>query len=664
LIVAVAIPFSLLVTCGAMLVTGFNFNVLTLLGLMLGVGMLVDNAVVVIENIYRLQRQGVPSVRAAREGARQVALAVTAATATTLIVWSWLFIAEKDQLTIYVGEVALVLCLAVSCSWLISLTFIPLAAARFVPHRELRPGFFETRLAPAYRKLMRRTMRARALTLTCLLGLAATAVIPFSLIEIQGNPREQTRDVAIYYRIYDQVTKEVAEGYVNRIEDWLDSRRDELGYEYVYSWYSETQGTQTRVYLPDEATNERAIERLRDQLQTGLPVIPGVEFELGDMRHHHHEPSRAATARVALHGEDPEYLEGLARDVEQRMRGLPDLVEVYGPSLEGRREARILVDAERARALDVTPRDVADVVAFWFRGQQLRRFEGPRGEVELIVGLPETAKPGLDSIPDLQIPRADREPITLGAVAEVVVTRTPPHIIRVDRKTTSHVTVEFDDDAVTTEEAQERVAQRMEGLELPEGYAWDWGQRRHREGDALATMGTGVVLSLILVLLLMAALFESFSQPLAILITLPLAFFGLVFEPVAFIGLIILIGIVVNNGIVMVEHVNALRRQGRSREDALIEGCGDRLRPVLMTAITTVVGLTPLALSKFTVAGVYIDSMAVGMIGGLLSSSLFTLLALPVWYTTVEDVGAILAGLLPRWWGRLAAGGVLTRTPR
>jgi HAE1 family hydrophobic/amphiphilic exporter-1 len=206
-----------------------------------------------------------------------------------------------------------------------------------------------------------------------------------------------------------------------------------------------------------------------------------------------------------------------------------------------------------------------------------------------------------------------------------------------------------------------------------------------REDEGLQAMGFGILMSLVVVVLLMAALFESISQPLAILITLPLGFFGagwslwlcgFKLDVLALIGVIILIGLVVNNGIVMVVHVNALRRQGLTREAALVEGCGDRLRPVLMTAITTVCGLVPLALSpvlrsmawatlgielsQFTVAGVYIESMAVALMGGLVSSTLFTLVALPVWYTTIEDLGALLAGLVARGSG---AGGRL-RWPR
>jgi HAE1 family hydrophobic/amphiphilic exporter-1 len=166
------------------------------------------------------------------------------------------------------------------------------------------------------------------------------------------------------------------------------------------------------------------------------------------------------------------------------------------------------------------------------------------------------------------------------------------------------------------------------------------------------------MLALVVVVLLMAALFESFSQPVAILITLPLAFTGAFWslwlsgfplDVIAFMGVIILIGIVVNNGIVMVDHVNSLRRQGRERTEALLEGCGDRFRPVLMTAVTTLFGLLPLALSDFTVVGVYIDSMAVAVAGGLATSTLFTLIGLPVWYTAIEDIAVVLLQVLPRF---------------
>jgi HAE1 family hydrophobic/amphiphilic exporter-1 len=657
LIVAVAIPFSLLVTCGVMFAIGMELNVLTMLGLMLGVGMLVDNAVVVIENIYRLQSQGTDADRAARVGARQIALAVLAATATTLIVWSWLFIMEPNQMKIYIGAVAAVICISVVCSLVISLTFIPLAAARFVSKKPIKPGFFIVRLVPSYRRLLGWTLGHRAVTLALLLLLAASAAVPIAMIEKTGEPKVARREVLIFYNIADPSSLDVLEGYVNTVEDWLEDNREELGIVDIYSWFTEDENNcQTRVYLPEGENTDGNFTELEDKLREGLPTIAGVQFDIGDHRGRHRGPRRGGFVRVAVHGEDPEYLQEVAYTVEARLRGIEHVKEIYGPSLTGREEVRVLIDPERTRALGIEPTAVADAVTFAFRGQRLRRYQGRSNELEVVVGLPETIRPGMATLRDLPIPRPDGRTVSLGAVAEIDVARTPPHLNRVDRKTTTWVTLQFDEDAATTAEMRGEVERRLAGLTLPEGYNWDWGLEMHREDEALGIMFRGILISICLVLLLMAALFESVSQPFAILITLPLALFGafwtlwlagFVFEILGFIGVIILVGVVVNNGIVMVDHVNSLRREGRERTAALIEGCGDRLRPVLMTVITTVVGLLPLALSQFTVAGVYIQSMAVAMIGGLISSTVFTLIALPVWYTAVEDLFSLVLGLLP-----------------
>ena len=190
-VVAVAIPFSLLVTCGVMYAFGAELNVLTMLGLMLGVGMLVDNAVVVMENIHRLQQRGTPSKQAARIGTRQVALAVIAATATTVCVWAWLFFVDRDPMQMYMSQVSFTICTAVVCSLLVSLTFIPLASARFVADRPVKAGFLVRRVVPRYRALLAWTLRHRLVTLICLLLLASTVVIPFSKIEKTTQPKER-----------------------------------------------------------------------------------------------------------------------------------------------------------------------------------------------------------------------------------------------------------------------------------------------------------------------------------------------------------------------------------------------------------------------------------------------------------------------------------------
>ncbi len=657
-VVAVAIPFSLLVTCGVMFVLGQQFNVLTMLGLMLGVGMLVDNAVVVIENIYRLQNEGMAAETAARIGARQVALAVIAATATTVFVWSWLFLAEPGPMTIYLGEVATTICSAVLCSLVISLTFIPLAAARYVPSKTLPPGFVQRRLIPGYRRVLAWTLHHRLATLLILLAFASSAWYPISKIEKNSEPKEQQIYAQIFLRSLDPTTKEKMEEHVNVLEAWIWPRKEELGYKSLYSWYAERGFGVVRVYVdPAEASEER-IGDLHRALKTGIPDLPGVELTVGEREWWRGGRGDRRMVAVALHGEDPEYLQSLGRELERRIKATedPQRIDVFGPSQDGQQEAVVAVDPERARRLGVTPRRVAETVSLTFRGRNLSRYQSRGTELEMLVALPADLQPGVSALRDLPIPREGADPIPLGSVADVELSRTQPRINREDRLTTTWVSAEFEKE-VTTEEARQRVTAIADTLDLPEGYAWSFGNWGRRQEEGLNTMFQGVLMSLLAVVLLMAALFESFTQPLAILITLPLAFCGAFWllwglgyelEIIGFMGVIILIGIVVNNGIVLVDHVNQLRATGMERAEALVIGCGERLRPVLMTAITTIFGLLPLTFSGFTVAGNYIDSLAVVVIGGLSTSTIFTLIGLPVWYSTLEDGLAFAARCLPR----------------
>ncbi|MCP4590853.1 MAG: efflux RND transporter permease subunit [bacterium] len=556
------------------------------------------------------------------------------------------------------GAVALTICLAVGCSLLISLTFIPLAAAHLAPRAEVTPGYVLRRLVPTYRRILDWTLDHRFITLSALLLFSASAAIPIIKIEKVGEPASPERAVTIRYNVVDDISLEVMEGYVNVVEQWLFGRKEELGFESVYTYFTEGGYGLTSVYLPPDRADPDAISGLRSGLREGMPVIPGVELEVGDRdRRRHGGGQDRRVVWVSLNGEDPEYLEELALDVEERLRPLEHVEEIWGPTLEGQKELRLLVSADAAHQVGVSPRTIAETVAFSFRGRRMRRFQGPSGEVEMWMGLPDDAQPGLDALADLAIPRLEGGTVPLSSVAEVTMARTNERLIRIDRKTTQRVAVQFDKDAVTTGEAMDMVKARMEGFAVPEGYEWDFGESGRHRDEALATMLRGVILSLMVVILLMAALFESITQPFAVVITLLTAFFGAFWslwlfgfrlDAVAFMGVIILIGIVVNNGIVLADHVNSLRSEDMPRRQALITGCGDRMRPVLMTAITTIFGLIPLAVSQATVAGVYIDSIAVAVIGGLTTSTIFTLLALPVWYATLDDLFAAFLRSLPR----------------
>lgn len=656
LIVALSIPFSLLLAFGGLFALGGELNVITMLGLMLGVGMLVDNAVVVAENIVRLQREGRPPAEAARAGVREVWVAVLASTATTAIVWAWLLVTPRQPLTVYLGGVALTIALSVGASLLVSVTLIPLAAARVAPGVEL-PDLIERPVVPAYRSILTFTLRHPRWSLLVLLALAGSTWWPLERLEKTGEPRMRERAVAINYRFYDPGTRQTAEQVVDQVEAWLEARQHELGYESLYSYYNEQGWAMTWAYLPPEQATEEALGRARALLRQGLPLVPGVLLEVGDRQWQNRRSSDGQRrVSLALHGEDPEYLEELAWEVEERLRGLPGLVEALGPAVRGRREVRVLVDPVRAHAVGLTPDQVGEAVAFMIRGRSLRRFQSASGELELQVGLPQGEAVGLDVLDDLAIPTPGGVAVPLGAVASVLFGRTPGEIEREDRRTSTWVNLLFEPE-VNTEDAKRQVEARLHGLRLPEGYAWDFGTWGREREETLDTMARGVGLSLLVVVLLMAALFESVAQPLSIVVTLPLAFTGCFWalwaggfdlDAVAFIGVILLVGIVVNNGIVLVDRTNQLRAEGLDRSAALVRGCGERLRPILMTAITTLVGLVPLSITGATIAGARMDSLAIAVIGGLSTSTVFTLLGLPVWVCTVEDLQAFLLRLLPR----------------
>ncbi len=654
-IVGIAIPFSLLVTTGGMYLLGAPLDVLTMLGLMLGVGMLVDNAVVVIENIHRLQGRGVK--QAAIEGVREVFMPVLASTATTIVVWSWLLVSERNTMAIMMGEVALTICLAVTSSLLISLTFIPMAAAHAGSSDAHGEGFVMRRLIPAYARAVGFSEKWRWLFIVPLIGICIAAVHPFSAIEKEGEPRIIRPFVAVAYEVHDPSDKETLESYVDVVEEWLAARKDELAYESIYSWYAEHGGTQTRLYLPKGSVNEAAVAALESKLEAGLPEIPGVTLRIGVRDWYRHRGGDRMRTAVALHGDDPEFLEELARRVEKHLQGTEGVSEVWGPSLSGRKEALVRIDPDVARDLGVTPELVAGAVSFAFRGRRLERFQGERGEIEMVLGLPEDAQPGLASLEELPLPRPDGVQIPLASVATIEHSRVPQRIRREDRRTTSWITLNFDR-ATKASVGKENVRRRMETFSFPDGYTWDFGRRGRDRTEALDQMMLGVAMALVVVVLLMAALFESLMQPVVILISVVMAFFGafwllwllgMTFDIVAAMGTIILIGLVVNNGIVMVDRINTLRRErGLSRRAALVEGCSDRLRPVLMTTMTTLFGLVPLAYSGFAIDGAQIDSIAYVLIGGLSFSAAFTLLALPLWYAVLDDLAIFLVNLLPQ----------------
>jgi HAE1 family hydrophobic/amphiphilic exporter-1 len=643
LIVSLSIPFSIIAACGVLYFAGKSLNVLSMMGLMLGVGMLVDNAIVVLEAIDRRQRTEPDRERSALAGASQVALAVTASTATSLIVFLPLIVGSESELTVWLGEVGIAICLALACSLFSSLTLIPLVSAKLLRYREPTRVRSLEWLEDRYVGLLGWTLAHRGKTFA-LLGLAAVVgFLPFFTGMVKSAIFSGAVNERMYlsYEFTDFAYKSEALAAVEQVEAALEGQREEYGIESLYSYYSSRDQTGTTLTFADKGLSDDEFKELRERIREALPEVPGVRLVFDDQGE---EGSGTTSFSVNLYGQDSSVLAGLARETERLLGTVDGVHDVTSPLAQSRQEVQVEVDRAKAARLGLTAADVSDVFAFTLGGLRLPRFDAGEREVDTWVALRLEDRENLADLSQLEIRSQDGRPVRLGDVATFRIVDRPREIRRENRKVRFAVKATYEGEG-WDDGTRDEIAGLLDALRLPAGYSWSWSDRILEQDTQGAQMGVNFLLALILVYLVMASLFESLAQPFAILFSIPFALPGAAwllgvtgapFNLMSQIGLLILMGIVVNNGIVLLDQVNRLRSEGMGRDQAILAAGRDRMRPILMTASTTIIGLLPLALGGSRVGGLFYFPLALTVMGGLVSSALLTLVALPTIDVTVE----------------------------
>jgi len=640
-IVSLAIPISIVASCTVLYFLGKNLNVLSMMGLMLGVGLLVDDAIVVLESIFRYHEKMRDARKASVVGTSAVAMAVVAATATTAIVFLPLMVGEKTELQIWLAEVGVAITLTIFCSLLVSLTLIPLMGSRMLSRRPWHnPGWIEW-LTDRYESVIRWTFRHRVLTFCATLVILASIAGPFVLgLETAMNTGGRNDRMRVLYDFKDFHFKEDAERVVSQVEDALYAQADAIGFESVYSYFGEN-NAQTTITLNRKDMNDREAREFRKTLRAWLPTVPGVQLRFGD---DDAESGGSTTSfTVSLFGDDMKALERLAADASARLAAIPNVQDVKSSTEEGREEVQVSLDRERAARYGLAPRDLAETFGFMLSGTRLRKYRAGDKEVNVVLRLREQDVQRAGDLQNLVL--GGERGQTVGTLASLTIARRPTAIERENRKT--RVSVRGTYEGKNFSEAQGLMRKAMDGMALPVGFSWSFGQQLEQQEQQNQQMLVNLLLALALIYLVMAALFESIAHPIAILMSIPFALFGAVwfdfltgtpFGLMSQIGLLILMGIVVKNGIVLVDHVNQLRREGLGRADAIIQGGRERLRPILMTAATAILGLVPLAAGNSGIGGAYYYPLARTVIGGLTTSTILTLVILPFIYTLVDDV--------------------------
>ncbi len=647
------IPFSLIVACGFIWAKGGTLNTLTLLGLIVGIGMLVDNAVVVIENIFRHQEKGLPQRKAALIGAREVATAVTAATMTTVIVFLPMVFNKPSEINLYLKELGITVCVTLLASLFVSQTLIPMATSWFIRSKP-RPKspvllWLERRYAGLVQLLIggprsgrggRILRRAGALALGGVL--AASGWWALQNVDKNFDTDEAELFVQVRYDISEPVGLERKRELVELVEAELEPHRQELMARSIYSFWSD-RFSLTRVYLEEGQATPENLAHVRSKLRELLPEVAGVEIEVQENRQHWRQ-DRGKRVAFQLVGQDSAVLARLAEQVQRELAAIPGLRDPFSSNEEGQEELHVIPDRDLASRYGVPPQQMSQVIGLTYRGQRLPRYRTPQGEREMRLTLDESQEESVGQLMVLPLWTAEGEKIPLGSLADVETVPAPERIQRDDRLTSLWVGAEYDEG--TRSDYMPAVTRLLSGMEFPYGYSWQWGRWQQRQEEQANEILTNIALALLLVFAVMAGLFESVRQAVGLMIALPFALsggiwslylFGADLDIPAVVGFLLLIGVVVNNGIVMIEHINGYRRQGMDRDRAIVEGGRERLRPILMTAMTTLIGLIPIVVEQPAVGGVYYHTMALVLMGGLAISTVLTTLLLPVMIVVVED---------------------------
>jgi hydrophobic/amphiphilic exporter-1 (mainly G- bacteria), HAE1 family len=650
IIVSLSIPFSVIAACGVLYFLGKTLNILSMMGLMLGVGMLVDNAIVVLESIDRRHREERDTKKAALEGAGHVAMAVLASTCTTLIVFLPLIVGGRTELTVWLGEVGTAISLAMICSLFSALTLIPLTAAHFLRPKEAKPVRSVAWLEERYVRALAWTLRHKVATLFIVLGGLGLGFVPFAtgLVKTGMFSAQVNERLYLNYEFADFSYKSDSEKVVNRVEKYLYANAERFQVAGVYSYYAENEAG-TTITLDRKDFSDDEIQDLRQEIRKGLPEIPGARVFFEDDS----ETGGSSTYfAVKLFGPDSAVLRDAAEEVQRRLETVSGVEDVTSPIHRARREIQVTIDREKALRQGLTAQDVSDVFAFTLGGTRLRRFNAGDHEVETWLALRTEDRTNLEDLKHIQVATTNGLPVTVGDIADFQLVRREQEIRRENRKVRVEVRATYEGEE--WDATKEKISGLMDTLNLPPGTSWSWDDRILEQDAQGAQMGVNFLLALALVYIVMASLFESLAQPFAILFSIPfalpgatwlLAATGTPFNLMAQIGLLILMGVVVNNGIVLLDHMNQLRREGMPRDQAVLEAGRDRLRPVLMTAATTILGLLPLAFGGSNVGGLMYFPLARTVMGGLLSSTVLTLIVLPYITLGVEGVAAWARGL-------------------
>ncbi len=666
-IIGTAIPVSVIATFILIYFNNITLNLMTLGGLALGIGMLVDNAIVVLENIYRFRQNGYCRKEASIKGAKEVAMAVTASTLTTVAVFLPIVFVGGIASTIF-RELALTVTMSLLASLVVSLTLIPMLSSKYLKvdmqqgkkHQSKIKVFsfiYDTfdkifyAVESLYKKLLGFSLRHRFIVIFSAIVIFVASMTSILSVGAEYFPATDEGQFSIGVNLPIGAELEETHAVITEIENKLENIEEvnmivsNVGSSGTFNFGSGStnRGTIDGILKP---LNERdkSVFEIADEVRKLVRDIPGAEINVNVSSTVMMGGLSGDPLQIIIKGDDIDVLESISEDFVKMVESVDGTEEVESSVSQGIPEIKIVVNRLKASEYGLTAAQIASAVKSNINGKVATRYKYEGSEIDIVVKGEDTFRESISNLEQVPINTPVGAVIPLGQVAETKIERQPNSINREDQVRTVTVTSQIVDRDLKT--ISDEVQIKLDNYDMPRGYTYEFGGENEELTEAFSDLFLALILAVVLVFMILASQFESLLHPFTIMLSVPIAFAGgalglfLTGETLSvpgLIGFIILAGIVVNNAIVLVDYINTRRQDGEERNEAIKNAGPIRLRPILMTTLTTVLGLFPLALGIGEGAEIQAP-LAISVIGGLLLSTLLTLVFVPVIYTIMDDL--------------------------
>lgn len=662
LIITLSIPLSLLIALAAMFFAGESLNILTILALVIAIGMLVDNSIVVAENIHRHHREGWSRADACIRGAGEIALAITLATLTTVVVFVPAALVEGDG-QFFLIRLALPISVSLLASLVVALVFIPLSVYLTLPRTgegehssrwqkaHDRVNVWLERLYEASLGRMNRLyVRALALCLGHRLDLVIILTAMFALtfgwgfkkVEFVEQQEEDRTSFQLNVEASNEYGFEDLGEFFGAVEKVLEERKEEYGLKGYFVFYRQRFGS-IEGWFDENRTMKMSAKEVAATVLKQIPKKPGIRVFQGEENRAEDAKGKAVFG-MHLEGDDAAELEKVAEQIEPLFLAVDGVLGIRRGEEAAPSEMALRIDRDRAAASGVNPEVIATLVGYALRGTQLPKYNEAGREIPVRLRFEEADRETMVELGGFPVPTAEGGRVMLSSLTDAEVSNAPRSIFRRNKRITRSMTFELREEKGTA--IRDRLVALQQRVALPEGVTFGTTAIDNTR-EEMMSMVFAAGLSVVFIYLLMGFLFESFILPLSVLLTIPLAGIGVVWahlvtgKDVDFlgaVGVILLIGVVVNNGIVLVDYVSRLRQEGVARSEALLLAADRRFRPILMTALTTIIGMVPLTVSAPSETGLSYKSFGLTLIGGMTTATVLTLLVVPIFYTFFDDL--------------------------